>query len=268
MRLVALSEVNGNPWTSVAELQVLGTSFLGNFAPDAQIVSPAGNVVINLNESVNFSGSGSDPDGNLPLGYTWDFDGAAANSSRQNPDLVNFPVPGTYVVKLTVTDSNGLPDSSPATVVVKVLDTVGAVSIPQTDWTIRYADSEETVSENGTADNAIDGNTSTLWHTDYSSSNPPHNHEIQIDLGSVYDVDALRYYPRQDGLGNGSILGYKVYVSDTGIDWGNAVATGTFTNNATEKQVLFTPKPGRFIRLVALDEVNGGNNTSASRDQC
>jgi len=114
------------------------------------------------------------------------------------------------------------------------------------------------------AENAIDGSTATNWRTQYTGGNPAHAHEIQIDLGSAYDVDTLRYYPRQDGSANGRIQNYKVYVSENGNEWGNAVAGGTFANNSSEKQVLFSPKSGQYIRLVALDEFDGGNDTSVA----
>ena len=42
-----------------------------------------------------------------------------------------------------------------------------------------------------------------------------------------------------------------------GANWGTAVASGTFPNSATEKQVTFTAKTGQYVRLRALTEVNG-----------
>ena len=264
VRLVALSEVNGKPWVSAAELTVLGISFAGNFAPDGVIDSPLSNLVINEGESVFFTGTGSDPDGDVPLSYVWDFDGGAANRGVEDPGAVVFATAGTYVVSLTVTDNSGRVDQVPATVVVKVLPFGGDTTIPHAGWSVLYADSEETVAESSIAANVFDSDTVTIWRTEYSGSSLPHPHEIQLDLGGAFEIDTVRYYPRQDGSNDGRISQYKLYVSADGKNWGVPVAAGTFVNDATEKQLLFPPKLGQFIRLVALGEVDGGNDASAA----
>jgi F5/8 type C domain-containing protein len=58
------------------------------------------------------------------------------------------------------------------------------------------------------------------------------------------------------------IKDYEFYVSGDGVTWGTAVASGTFGNNQTEKQVSFDHKLGRCVRLVAMSEVNDGPWTS------
>jgi len=257
VRLVALSEVNGNPWASAAELNVLGTPFTGNFAPDGVIDSPFSSLVVNEGESVIFTGTGSDPDGDVLLSYQWNFGGGAPNTTVKDPGAVVFATAGTYVVSLTVTDSAARSDPVPATVVVKVLPLGGDATIPHAGWSVLFADSEEKIAENGVAENVFDSDTATLWHTKYSGSSPSYPHEIQLDLGGAFEIDTVSYYPRQDGFSNGRISRYKVYVSADGKNWGVPVAAGTFVNDATEKQLLFAPKLGQFIRLVALSEVNG-----------
>ena len=91
---------------------------------------------------------------------------------------------------------------------------------------------------------------------------PPHS--LVLDLGARYQVDGFRYLPRQDGSPNGTIAGYQFYVSDDGVTWGTAVAAGTLAANTSEKTVRFTAKTGRFVRLVALSEMNGNPWTSAA----
>jgi endo-alpha-N-acetylgalactosaminidase len=49
-----------------------------------------------------------------------------------------------------------------------------------------------------------------------------------------------------------------------GVNWGSPTATGTLTNSATEKEVLFAPTPGRYVRLRALSEVAGKALTSVA----
>lgn len=92
----------------------------GNLAPDGRIGAPGNGVRIRLGRTVQFSGSGSDPDGNLPLTYAWDFGGGAPASSVQNP-TVTFRSAGTYVVRLTVKDAKGLADPTPSQITVRVV---------------------------------------------------------------------------------------------------------------------------------------------------
>ena len=97
--------------------------------PVAAIDTPTANVVITQGQSVNFQGSGSDPDNNLPLTYSWTFPGGTpASSTAQNPGAVVFNTVGTFTVSFTVKDSTGL-------VSVPVTRTV-TVSIPKPVATI------------------------------------------------------------------------------------------------------------------------------------
>ncbi len=111
--------------------------------------------------------------------------------------------------------------------------------------------------------NAFDGDINTMWHTEWLPT-APLPHEIQIDLGASYNIDGFRYLPRQDGGVNGRIGQYEFYISDDGANWGTPVVTGTFSNDAAEKEVLFSPTNGRFIRLRAISESNGGPWTSVA----
>src|SRR5204863_278721 len=72
------------------------------------------------------------------------------------------------------------------------------------------------------------------------------------------------YLPRRDGYANGTIADYQFSVSLDGTTWGAAVAAGTLAADTSEKTVRFTAKPGRYVRLVALSEMNGGPWTSAA----
>ncbi|MCK5271427.1 MAG: discoidin domain-containing protein, partial [Sedimentisphaerales bacterium] len=131
--------------------------------------------------------------------------------------------------------------------------------IDQTGWSLLWVDSEETspeAGEDGAAVNSFDGDPDTIWHTEWPE-NPPHPHEIQIDLGGFYDICGFRYLPRQDDNENGMIKDYEFYVSNNTSDWGTAVASGTWTAGKVEKQVSFDCTLGQYVRLVALLEVNG-----------
>ena len=80
-------------------------------------------------------------------------------------------------------------------------------------WTVAYVDSEERAKEDGTAENAIDGQTANFWHTEWGDKQPRHPHRLILDLGQSREVGGFRYTPRQ-GEGGGRIKDYKVYVGD------------------------------------------------------
>ena len=80
-------------------------------------------------------------------------------------------------------------------------------------WTIAYVDSEERAKEDGTAENAMDGQTANYWHTEWSAAQPNHPHQLVLDLGKSQTVSGFRYVPRQ-GTGGGRIQDYRIYVGD------------------------------------------------------
>ena len=64
--------LNGNGVPSVAKI-VRITVNAANQAPNGVINTPASNVTITAGQSVNFTGTGSDPDNNTPLTFLWNF---------------------------------------------------------------------------------------------------------------------------------------------------------------------------------------------------
>jgi beta-galactosidase len=91
-----------------------------------------------------------------------------------------------------------------------------AKPIAHTIWTIAYVDSEERVSEDGSALNAINGQTADFWHTEWSQAQPGHPHRLVIDLGQTVTISGFRYTPR---AGNASVGGrikdYRIYVGES-----------------------------------------------------
>ena len=81
-------------------------------------------------------------------------------------------------------------------------------------WTIGYVDSEERDKEDGTAENAIDGQTANFWHTQWGTAQPPQPHQLILDLGKSQTVSGFQYVPRQSE-GAGHIKNYRIYVSDS-----------------------------------------------------
>ena len=182
--------------------------------------------------------------------------GTFANDATQKQVLF---APGTYrYIRLrALTEVNGGPWTSMAELTVLQL-----VAVPKSNWKLAYVDSQETQCENGAAVNSFDASAATIWHTQYCPSVAQLPHEIQIDMGAGYLINGFRYLPRQDGGVNGRIGQYEFYATNDLSNWGTPLATGSFANDATEKQILFSPNTYRYIRLRALTEANGGVWTS------
>lgn len=128
--------------------------------------------------------------------------------------------------------------------------------LTQSNFSLVSVDSEETVGENGAGVNAIDGDVNTYWHTKWQGESPVHPHEIVIDLGEEYTVTQVNYMPRQHSNENGNIKGYEVYITKDLTQWGEASASGTFDSTQTEKSITINKVAGRYLKLVALSEVN------------
>jgi F5/8 type C domain/Fibronectin type III domain len=142
--------------------------------------------------------------------------------------------------------------------------TPAVTEIPQTDWQLMYVDSEELLEADYAAVNAFDGDVTTLWLTQEVGAEDAQAHEIQIDLGEVYDLRGFRYLPRQDDSPEGQIQSYEFYVSHDGHDWGRPVAKGMFATDGQEQEVEFSSTIGRYIRLRALSDGNGEARASVA----
>lgn len=127
---------------------------------------------------------------------------------------------------------------------------------PVTDVTIHAVSSEETVGEDAAADNLVDGDPQTHWHSRWFDSVAQPPHEVVLDVGEQRTVHAMTYLPRQTGTVNGTVKDYEVYVGEPG-DWGEPVATGSFAGGRDAKRVDFSGTAGKYLRFVAVSEQNG-----------
>jgi beta-galactosidase len=88
-------------------------------------------------------------------------------------------------------------------------------NVSHANWTIVYVDSEEITAEDGSAMNAINGQTADFWHTEWSATQPNHPHYLIIDMGDSITIGGFRYTPRQGDAGvGGRIKDYRIYVGD------------------------------------------------------
>lgn len=126
---------------------------------------------------------------------------------------------------------------------------------------IKYVDSQQR--DEGEAEHLIDGDPDTYWHTEYGLTLTKHPHTVDLDLGEVKTFRAIAYLPRQDNQ-NGRVAQYRFAVSDDAQNW-TTVAEGRFPNSSQRQKItLKEPVAARYLRFVALSEVNGQDFASAA----
>ena len=130
---------------------------------------------------------------------------------------------------------------------------VSAMTATAGDWQAGYESTGE-----GPASFALDGNTGTIWHTDWYGTSRT-NHWIQFELSEDYMVDGLRYQPRQDGSINGIITGYDVQVSEDGVTF-RSVASGTWEGNSSWKNASFGGEQVKYVRLVSTNSLSDNSS--------
>jgi beta-galactosidase len=109
---------------------------------------------------------------------------------------------------------------------------------------------------------AIDDDPATIWHTAWDPV-APLPHYLTVDLKNSLPVRGLTYLPRQD-MTNGRIADYEVHASTDGASW-QQVAAGHWPNDADRKTIRFERSiVARYLRLVAISEVNGQDFVSAA----
>ncbi|RYX82035.1 beta-galactosidase [bacterium] len=125
------------------------------------------------------------------------------------------PMTGQQFCLEMLNSHNGQPYAAIAE--LDLLDAAGQ-SLPHQNWKIAYASSEELEGEDGSASNAIDGQTANFWHSRWKNAQPPYPHQLVIDVGKPTAIGGFRYTPRAgDSNTPGRIKDYRVYV-------GNALA--------------------------------------------
>ncbi|NQX67245.1 discoidin domain-containing protein [Paenibacillus alba] len=110
------------------------------------------------------------------------------------------------------------------------------------------------------ASNAIDEDPSTFWHSEWDPmANLPQS--IILDFGNTYVTSKLRYVPRQDGEVNGNITAYGLSISADGSSF-TPIANGTWKDDSSEKNAVYAPAAGRYLKLTAT--AGHGGYASAS----
>ncbi|WP_419698217.1 alpha-L-fucosidase [Mucilaginibacter sp. NFX135] len=132
----------------------------------------------------------------------------------------------------------------------------------KTDW--KVIDASASSNDNQT-ENAIDENSHSLYSTlkQESASFPQ---QISVDLGSIKEIKAFGYLPRQDKQFDGIVDSYVFYISNDGKEW-QKVASGEFSNikaSLIEQPVILKqPVKARYFKFEAAHVIAGNGITVA-----
>lgn len=122
----------------------------------------------------------------------------------------------------------------------------------RSNWKVVSFDSEEPTGEgvgNGHAINAIDGNSSTYWHTQWQAAQPGLPHYIIIDMGESKSVHGVGFLDRQD-QNSGKPDAIEVSLSDDGEDWQTVLTTELANTTALQRILLDNFTSGRYVKLL------------------
>lgn len=110
----------------------------------------------------------------------------------------------------------------------------------------------------------VDAKVQSIWRSDNKKDVPQ---TVVIDLGEVLDISGFTYLPTQQRYIDGTISHYQFYVSKDGINWGESVSEGEFSNiknNPVLQTKTFKSVGGRYIKFVGEKEINNKNFISVS----
>ena len=133
-------------------------------------------------------------------------------------------------------------------------------------WKVVNVDSEEIAGADNSAARAIDGDSSTFWHTRWNADQKQ-PHFITVDMGAAHRIGGFTYLPRQDGLLNGVVEKYRFETSTDGASWTTNIVNGSFANiqnNPGLQEVSFSPVTARYFGFTSLQAVWRSGWTSAA----
>jgi hypothetical protein len=128
------------------------------------------------------------------------------------------------------------------------------------NWAIIGFSSQEANGEgpdNGRAIFALDGNTSTFWHTQWSGASPGPPHYIIIDMKEAKTLHGVSFVGRQaDGGGKPNEVNIQVSLDNT--TWTDAGTFNLLNNKDLQKQFLPNGfKSARYIKVIISSAYNG-----------
>jgi beta-galactosidase len=198
------------PWLKAGANEIVVYDLLGAEKP---VIAGLNSPILNeLRPKLDFSRGVRRPVQVALEGVTPALSGGFTAGTQMQEVRLPTAASGRYFAMESVDAFDGKPQAGLAE--LDLLDPAGE-PINHNGWTIAYVDSEEREREDGTAENAIDGQTASSWISQWGSSQPSHPHRLILDLGRSRQIGGFRYVPRQgDDSTPGRIKNYRIYIGD------------------------------------------------------
>lgn len=140
----------------------------------------------------------------------------------------------------------------------------GYVSPSHEGWTAKACSEMSGMSGDASAMAALDGDTSSWWHTNYvggdSCTDP---HWIAVDFGKAVTFDKFIYVGRGAGT-NGSMKNYKLELKDKDGNYTTLIENGTFSADDARTVVDLDGEQTAYgLRLTCLSTHNGADFAAA-----
>ena len=140
----------------------------------------------------------------------------------------------------------------PAALLDKILESGSASLMQKLGATIVSADSQTGTDQ---AENLLDGDPISFWHTQWGDPVSPFPHQVVIGFPQPVRLAGVVCLPRRRT--GGWIKGYEIQLSDDGTAW-RKTASGEFDHSGSAKTVRFAqPESARFLKFVALSDFEG-----------
>ncbi len=271
---------NGDHWLAVIDGQLPGqggwsigmTIARSPDAPDGEIDTPASSLSIQAGETVLFSGTATDPQGDAIDSHVWHFGAGAgiADAHLPDPGSVRFTAPGSFEAEYAVWDEHGHADPMPARRTVHVAHHFASIlSITATNSNTDPAFALGQIIQGQGAGFANDAPHPALsdlsWSTqtvgagnDYFAVNPA---PVVMDflLDDVHMVDGIALWANFFAPGN-SLRSFEAQFSTTGSAAGLGAPIALAASDlesATMEKVPVPPTEANYVRLTLTDNQAG-----------
>ena len=256
-----------------------------NNPPNGTILTPTTDQTIRAGQSVSFSGSATDPEGDA-VTVLWNF-GDSQSSTALAPGSHTYAAPGVFTVTFTATDSHGLADPTPDVRAITVNANAapnGAITLPAGPVTISAGQS---VSFAGTATDPDGDSTTVVWDfgdgVTSTAAGPSHTYVTPGTYTVTFTViDSFGLAdPTPDTRGvtvNAAVTLTQVQAQiftpfcsgchppNGGLNLGAGSAWSSTVNvNSSEQSSLKRIKPGDPDNSYLYRKVNGGPSITGSR---
>ena len=108
----------------------------------------------------------------------------------------------------------------------------------------------------GDAEHLVDGDLSTIWHSQYGVTLTKYPHSVTVDLGRMVDAKGVSIWQRPNGA-NGNVKDFKFEVSEDGKAWREVAASQLKPGAGEQKFAFAAPEKARYWRFTGLNEHNG-----------